>query len=417
MIISFRRFFTFGSLLYLISVPFLYGQQAGHVPLEKSSNLRFEDIFIEALNNAPETLERSVRQQQAANYEVIADSWITRRPSIVVGFLDDGLLGDIGQREINYAIQLQLKRPSELNNGRLLSESYQEQVNAWEQALQHYITGRVRGSLADIAEADALLALEQQATINAEELLSITNTLFDAGELARLDVMQVEGLLLEQRQIELEAEALIVDAERAYEVLTGLHTRPDYAYSETLVDEEDISPSHPRLVYLQSDIDLADINIRVNEANARGAPIISLGGSRQRDDVFQVENDTIALSLNIPFGAKNIVASQTSSARREKVDAEVLYQNTFRELDLTLHEVEHELFLTSEGILISEELAKLSEQRWEMSRTAFSQGEVTLAQVIQSLQAYLAAQKEYQLLLLKQDRLITEFNQTIGVMP
>ncbi|PCJ42661.1 MAG: hypothetical protein COA71_03920 [SAR86 cluster bacterium] len=403
-------------MLLLLSAPFSYGQQAGHEPLEKIATLSFNDIFISALNNAPEILERDVRRQQADSYAAIAGNWITNRPNFVIGYLDDALLGDIGQREIEYAIQLQLKRPGEFNNGRLLSESYQEQTSAWEQALQHYISGRVKSILADIAEAEALLSLELQATLNAGELLNITSILFAAGELARLDVMQAESLLLNQIQIELETEAMLVDAERAYETLTGLHSRPDYLYTEILTDEEDIRTTHPQLVYLQSGINLAAVNIQVSEAEARGAPIVSLGGRRQRADVFQNSNNSIALSLSIPFGANNIVASKVSSARREKVDAEVLYQNTLRELNLALHEVEHELFLTGEAMTIAEELSQLSEQRWQMSQTAFTQGEITLAQIIQSLQQRLSAQKQSQLLFLKRERLITEFNQTIGVM-
>lgn len=413
----YSSFFIGSLVLYFLSTPLLYSQQAGHEPLERSSTLSFEEIYAQALNNAPETLERDVRQQQAVSYEAIADDWIAQRPSFVMSFLDDNLLGNIGQREIDYAIQLQLRRPSERNSSRLLSNSYQEQTRAWEQSLQHYITGRVRNILADITEAETRLSLQQEATRNTAELLNITSTLFNAGELSRLDVMQVETLLLNQRQLEMETEAMLVDAERNYEVLTGLHVRPDYLYTESLTELDDIDSSHPQLLILQSEINLAEANVLMSEASARGAPTLSLGASRQRADVFQNNNDSLTVSLSIPFGAANIVASRTSAARREKVDAEVLYQNTFRQLDLSLHEVEHELFLTTEAIVLAEEKSQLSEQRWQMSRTAFNQGEITLTQVIQALQESLEAQKESQLLLLKQQRLITEFNQTIGVMP
>ena len=413
----FSKFFIGSFILFFLPAPFLYGQQAGHEPLETSATLSFTEIYTQALNNAPETLERDIRQQQADSYEAIADNWITQRPSLVMSYLDDNLLGNIGQREFDYAIQLQLRRPSERNSSRLLSNSYQEQTSAWDLALQHYIAGRVRNILADITEAEARLALEQEATRNTEELLNITTTLFNAGELPRLDVMQVETLLLNQRQLVMETEAMLIDAERNYEVLTGIRVRPDYLYTESLTELDDIDASHPQLVILQSEINLAEANVLMSEASARGAPILSLGTSHQRADVFQPSNDSIALSLSIPFGAPNIVASQTSAARRRKVDAEVLYQNTFRQLDLTLHEVEHDLFLATEAIVLAEEKSELSEQRWEMSRTAFSQGEITMAQVIQALQEFMEAQKQSQLLLLRKERLITEFNQTIGVMP
>lgn len=388
-----------------------------HVPLGKSASLSFADIYLNALNNAPEILERDIRQQQAQSYDAIADNWISDRPSLALSYVDDTALDNIGLREIEYAIQLQLKRPSEINNGRILSDSYLEQSQAWEQSLAHYIAGRVRSVLADISEAEVNLVLEQQATRNAEDLLNISNSLFEAGELSRLDVMQAENLLLNQRRIELEAEAMLVDAERTYEVLTGLNIRPDYLYTETLSEDEEIPDTHPQLLYLQSDIHLADANINMAEAQARGAPTISLGSRRQRGNSFQTFNDSIALSLSVPFGGKNIVATKTSSARREKVDAEVIYQNTRRALSQALHEVEHELYITELTLSLSEEQKNLSEQRWQMSRTAFTQGEIALNQVIVALQENLNAQQEYELLTLKEQRLITEYNQTIGVMP
>ncbi len=178
-------------------------------------------------------LERDVRVRQAESYEAIASNWISNRPSIQLGYYNDQLLDDIGMREFEYAVQLELKRPSERNTGRLLSQAYQDQVGAWEQSLHHYIAGRVRTVLSAIAEAEANLRLETQATANAEELFSVTSSLVNAGQLARLDLMQAENLLLTQRRTELEAEAMLVDAERAYEVLTDLQVRPDYVYTET----------------------------------------------------------------------------------------------------------------------------------------------------------------------------------------
>lgn len=395
----------------------LLAQQAGHAPLTKSPALSFEEIVIHAFNNAPEILERDIRQQQAQSFQAIAGSWIVDRPNLVVSYLEDGALDDIGQREIEYAIQLQLRRPSERRSSRQLSDCYLEQVRAWEQALKLYITGKVRKSLADIAEAETLLNLEREATRRTEQLLEVTNKLFDAGEVSQLDVMQVDVALLNQQEIELKAEAMLVDAERSYEVLTGLHQRPSSTHRESLTDQKDVNHAHPQLVNLQSDINVAEADIQMTKANARGAPILSLGVSRQREDVFQQQHDALAVSLTIPFGAGKIMKSKTGSARRAKVDAEVAYLNTLRTLDLALHEVEHELFLTGEAILLSSQKKILSEKRWKMFKTAFIQGEVNLKHVIEALQEYQREYKNYQLLVLKKGRLITEFNQVIGIMP
>jgi cobalt-zinc-cadmium efflux system outer membrane protein len=401
-----------------ICIPTLvYSAQSDHEPLEKNPDLSFSEILNSALENAPEILERDVRRQQVEDYESVSDTWFSGRPSLQLYYIDDQAYGNQGFREMEYAIQLQLKRPSEWRNGRLVSDSYAEQYSAWEQSLRHYITGHVRNSLADIAEAEANLLLEQQATRNSQELVSTTQVLVDSGELARLDLMQAENLLLNQRRIELQAEAMLADAERAYEILTGLQVRPAYVHTEALTELTEISPEQPQLVYLASDIQLAEALILQAQASVRGSPSISIGNRRQRVSDLASDEDGLALSLSIPFGGKNIVASRTSYARRDKADAEVLYQATFLALNQELHEAEHELFITEESILLAGQQSLLSESRWEMTQTAFTQGEISLAQVILAMQEALAARKQYELLLLQRERLITEFNQTVGVMP
>ncbi|MAY03408.1 MAG: hypothetical protein CMQ38_10605 [Gammaproteobacteria bacterium] len=404
-------------LMLLLTVSAVQAAQGDHEALQTSSTILFSEIFNSALENAPKILERDVRQQQVSSYDAIADNWFNGRPQLSLSYYDDRTFDDRGYREIEYAIQLQLKRPSEWGNGRLLSDAYSEQFSTWENSLRHYIAGRVRNVLANISEAEAALALEREATQNAEDLVTITRQLLDSGELARLDLLQAENLLLQQRRTELETEALLVDAEREYEVLTGMQTRPDYLYTETLSAQEDISVMHPQLLYLASDIELAEARYQSALASAKGSPVISLGSRRQRSDGLMPYEDSIALSLSIPFGARNVVNSQASSVQRDKTDAEVLYQNTWRNLNQALHEVEHELFITEESIILAEQQLELSEQRWQMSRTAFTQGEITLTQIILALQEVLAARKESELLVLKRERLITEFNQTIGVMP
>lgn len=403
--------------LFIFLPVFASGVENDHEPLEKVSNLSYAEIFDGALKNTYEFINSEARQQQATDFINVGDRWIAGRPSLRLSYLDDTGLGYLGVREFEYGIDLPLWRWGEREKSRLLGKSYQLEAQSWEAWLMLKVAGQVRDVLANIAEAEAMLNLERQATESAQELLVTTTTLFDSGELARLEVLQVEGLLLAQRKIELEAEAMLVDAEREYEVLTGLQGRPDYWYQEELSAQEEITAAHPQLQYLLDDVDLAEANIRQAESNVKGNPVLSLGGKRERSEVLQSYNDSFGIAISIPFGGKSLVSSRTSTARREKIEAEVLYKNTFRSLTQALHEVEHELFIISESLILTTQQSDLEQERWKMSETAFTQGELTLAPVILAFQAYQHSQKERERLLLKQQRLITEFNQIIGVLP
>ena len=121
--------------------------------------------------------------------------------------------------------------------------------------------------------------------------------------------------------------------------------------------------------------------------------------------------------MTIPFGGRAHVNASTSSARRNKVEADVRYLNTYRELNLQLHEVAHELFTLNESLPLSKEQAQLARQQWEMAKTAFVTGETDISQVVIALQQSRRSARELEVITLRHARLITEFNQIVGVLP
>lgn len=414
----------FGKLTQCLLGLFLSGAAIGqqdhsgdHEPLQKSSAMAFTTVFEAALSNAPESMAGVVRQQQAQDYSAVGRSWIAGRPNLEFNYIDDGVLDDVGLREIESGVRFDLWRPGERRDAGKLGQSYSAQVEAWQVYLQLVVAGGVRAVLADMVEAEAMLALEQQSTVEAERLLEITNALFAAGALPQLDVLQVQALLLEQQKIELHAEAALVDSEREYTVLTGLTMRPAAAYRESQSSLEEIQSDHPILRFLSSGVELADANISKVRREASGTPTMMVGVRRERGNRLQPYTDSLGLSFSVPFGGSASVSAGVSEARREKVDAEIQLMNVRRELGMQLHEVEHELFIVSESLGLSETQTTLNQQRYEMALVAFETGETNLTQVVIALQQARASEKELQGLSLQQQRLFTEFNQTIGILP
>ena len=64
-----------------------------------------------------------------------------------------------------------------------------------------------------------------------------------------------------------------------------------------------------------------------------------------------------------------------------------------------------------------EEEARLASQQWEMARTAFELGEIDMSQVVIALQLARNSAKDFETLALRQQRLILQYNQIIGVLP
>ncbi len=275
----------------------------------------------------------------------------------------------------------------------------------------------MRVLLADIAEAEALVAIERQATLDAEQLQAVTTRLFDAGAASRLEVMTSDNQLLQQRQRQLQAEAALLDAEVVYRMTTGLLEVPTTVPAEAQSTATDIAATHPLLQFLQSDIDVAADQVRQSEISAKGNPQLTLGTRRERGNQFSPQIDTISLQLQVPFGGKNIVASRTSSARLAHVDAEVALRAGRRQLDLALHEAEHELDVTREALPLATQQAALDTERSALARRAFEVGELNLAQVLPAvLEAHNSARLLVQLQF-REQRLIADYNQVVGELP
>ncbi len=405
------------SLLSLLATGSALAQDQDHAPLQRSDSLSFDTLLEQALQQSPQYREIAAREAEAQSHQAVGNSWIAGRPSVQVDYLDDRSLSNLGQTELTWGVSLPLWRPGEKQAMKSLGQQYSTQSSAWQQAFRLQTAGALRSALADLQEADAMLQQARQATVDAQDLLRITEALFAAGELAQQDVVQARALLLAQQRQTLDAEAARVDAERNYTVLTGLQIAPATPHRETQTPSEEIAATHPALQLLQSDIDLQDSNILKAENTAKGSPSLTLGSRRQKDGPGAGYSNALALSVNIPLGGKTFVSAAASNARRAKVEAEVAYYTVLRDLGSQLHEVEHSLFTLGESLPLMEEQASLARQQWEMARTAFEVGETDMSRVIIALQLSRDTAKEYEALTLRQQRLITEYNQIIGVLP
>ena len=124
---------------------------------------------------------------------------------------------------------------------------------------------------------------------------------------------------------------------------------------------------------------------------------------------------TRAHTLALP--AKKQQPKAGSAARRDKVDAEVQYLTTLREMNLQLHEIEHELFIIGESMPLSEQHTDMSTRQWEMARTAFELGETDLPSRLRIEAEAATARREAVRLRLEHAAALSGWRQAIGLLP
>ena len=412
-----KRWIILAATLLTPGLAAQHEEHPDHVPLERVENLDVAEVLEIVVQHAPSAIEAPVREQQAADFQAQGRSWIAGRPSLYFTLYNDGLLDDQGQVEQEAGLQLPLRRPGEMRAAQEQGERYERELDAWQDNRAWQLAGLLRVALADLEVAETLLQTQKRAVASAEDVFNATQGLFDAGEVARLDLLQAQNLLLTERQSLLEAEAVLVDAERKYTVLTGIQQRPANPHREVLNPREEIDAQHPLLRYLQAQAALAAGTVRQNEIANKGSPQLSIGTRRERSDRFTPYTDALAVSLNIPIGGGSYVSSRTSEARLAQADAEVQLLATRRDLQRMLHEAEHELFVTRQALPLAEQQAGLGEQRSTMARSAFEAGETDLVRVLQAVQEAARSSREYALLQLREQHLIIQYNHFLGVTP
>lgn len=388
-----------------------------HPPLQKSTSIQFADAFAEALKQAPEDLLNSAARNQADSAAAVAERWIVGAPAWQTSVIDDRLLSDRGLRELESGLAVNLWRPGERRDARARGSAYEQRSTALQNYLRWLVAGRLRSNLAELELADLQLAAARQAEQDALRLLETTRRLQSAGAASALDVLQAESLWLQQGRLVLDASAAQVDAERTWQVLTGLTVRPADAHQESRSTQEDIQADHPLLALRHSEIMISESNIAEAERNAKGSPSVSLGVRRERGDWQQNYIESVGVSVSIPITSRAVVAAGSTDARAARTDTELARLQDLRALTAQLHEVEHELFTLEQALPLTERQRDVNQQQSQMAQTAFAVGETDLTHVIMAMQRAQDSTREHQLQLQRQQHLISEYNQIIGVLP
>jgi outer membrane protein TolC len=388
-----------------------------HQALQRSDSLTFQQVFDSALDNAPEALSTASRQEQLRQYDQLSRRLFPGQPVLEANFIDDGPLDAVGLRELEAGLRLNLWRPGERQQSENLASNLSDLYQAWQTNLTLEVAGRVRAALWALQQADEVLQLELEALAETEQFASLAAAQLAAGSVPESDLLRARSLVMAQQQAVYEAEAELVDAEREYTVLTGLAVRPTVLFQEQQSSASEISISHPLLQFLQANVELARSKVQQTRLQAGESPSLSFGVRRERGSSQVDYIDSLGIGLSFPLGRSPAAARQVSDARRDQADMQVVLQRGKILLEQQLHEAEHQLYTARLNLELVGQQAELSEQQWEMASLAYELGETDALAVSLALQDLLAARKNHQAVQLRLNRLISDYNQSLGLLP
>ncbi len=388
-----------------------------HSLLESSETLSYPEVFRAAAERALELPLTAAYEDRARAQQNFANDWIANRPRMKASYWDDQYGDNQGLRELEAGLEVDLWRWGQRRDNSLLGEYYQRTSISWHDYLALKVAGEVRQALHELASTDIQFDQAKQALADTGELLKVSETLFATGAIPKASVMQSRGLVLQAQQRLLDVEASRVDAQRNYNVITGLTQRPATSFTEQLSPQTEITAAHPLLGFLQDQLDSQHTQAKVIRHDNAGSPSLFMGMRRERGSGSEANIDSLGIAISVPFGGGDYISAKTSAANLAATETEVQFQQAYRQLRQQLHEIEHQLESTRHGLALSEQRRDLHRQHWQMAKKAFSLGESDILPAMQALQQYRESRLHYQLTELSYQRLISEFNQIIGVLP
>jgi len=387
-----------------------------HQSLETSETLAWPALIEATLENFPRFIELNVRDDEAQALAGRSRSLFASQPGLLMRYRTDSPWDNVNLREYELGVELPLWRPGERRAAAAVGTAAGDGATASAIALRHEVIGLLRMALWDVERASNELAVAREGARVAAELQAAIERRFEVGEVALSETLLVRSTAMEREAAVIEAEAMLVDAERAYQSLTGLNVRP-VDIAESLTDREDFDDSHPRLLLADAELARARAELDLTRRSSKGNPTLTIGPQRERGAFSDYEANSLNVSVSMPFGGAKHSAVATSAIARVAAKAEADRRELVRELDFELHEARHGLLVIEESLELARLRSELATRSFQMSERAFSQGEITLLELLRSEETALVTQREVAGLEVEQQRAIAQINQAVGVWP
>ena len=422
--IAVRRVFGPGvAALAILAVSPSWGSEdaAGHEPHDHRAVMEDEALTLsQALDAAvihyPETPVIEARGEVAEAWEARGGDWLAERPSVSLRYQTDRWQDDDRLEEYEAGILLPLWSWGGRSATKSLGEALRAEYGAASDSLRWEVAGQLRAALWDLALALEDARLAREALDVSSRVAEIVGRRHDLGDAALRDVLLAQSAQLEARTGLINAEAGVVDAEWTYRALTGMNLRPAFR-PESQSSRLDIAPDHPALTLADAEILRAESFVDLAETSSSSGPSLLLGPRRERAAGAGSFDDSIGITMSVPFGPSGQRKTHVAEARRDLTQASARRARILRRLNLERHEAAHGLAVARDSLEPARGQADLAERQQRMGLLAYEKGEIELIELLRLQGMALAAQRRSRRLAIEENRQIAFYNQAVGELP
>jgi outer membrane protein TolC len=388
----------------------------GHAPLPEDESLDLAGAVDAALEAWPGTLELMAHRAQADAWSRRGQSWLSDRPSVSLRYQTDRFQDDLGLAEYEAGVSLPLWGWGARDATQSLGNAFQSESEAHGRVMRWQVAGEMRRVLWNVALAVNDFELVTLAVDTAERIAATVERSHELGEVARRDVLMAQSALLETRAMLIEARASLLDAEREYRSVSAQERRPAFQ-AEILSELHEVPEQHPVLEMMRAEVARAEARQAVVSETFSSSPHLLVGPRRERAPLAQEYDDSIGITMQVPFGGSSHRNVEVAEAARAVAAAQAALQQQQRALSLQLHEAAHGLEVANQNLAEAMERMQLADEQQQMGLIAYETGELDLIDLLRLQEMALSARRSLTRLQIDLKRQTALYNQAVGVLP
>lgn len=361
-----------------------------------------------ALSGAMHRQGEAIRRQAAS---LLADD-----PAVAVRHENDAWTDSDGFRSWEGGLDLPLWLPGQRGRRREVASATELEADAIGRLHYWQVAGELRELLWSARIAETELALTGQAVDSAAILENDVSKRFQAGELARTDLIMAQKETLAREDEQLAAQAAFDTLMQQYRTWTGLTQLPA-VIAEPAAPGEQIAATHPALAAASLGVARARAARDQVRGEKRANPVLTLGSKSERPISGADYDTSLTVEFYLPLGMKSQAAVRTADAELGLTEASGELVSVKRALDDSLRKSRVERATAERSLQLAQRRQALAAEGLRLTQRAFELGEGDLFTLLQARAQALASQRELRLRRLELERATARYNQAMGVIP
>jgi outer membrane protein TolC len=355
------------------------------------------------------------RLKQAQADQRVAGSWLAGPPTLELAQREGRGSAADGARETDVGIALPLWRLGQRGQNVEAAEAESAWASAAEQAARLRLASQVReqANKVKLSEFEVQQAAQQRQLL--EELSADVDRRVKAGDLAPADALAAKAEMLSARALEREAQQAHVAQRSAWTLLTGLVAVPEP--DEFKAQEAATLDEHVEAKLAEAAVQRARHRLAQAQAQRGAPPELGIGLRQERPGLGQARQNSVALSLRVPFGTEIHNLPRLATAMAEEDLALAAQQRLRMQLEAELALAQSHLAASQAQAAAEQERAALLRERAQLLKKSFQAGESSLPELLRALaaagQASAASARQQAALAQAQARL----HQALGQLP